>query len=596
MPTDIKFPTFLPNKGIVLNKPEEFLNNQVSPYSRNMEFFNEDIKGRGGLSKFSTTALSGYVMDISKLTLLNLSEFVLFATPKDIYKYDFTNSRFDILTPTYTTGTITILVGTPTIVTGSGTTWSSNLSAGDYIKIGAGDIHTGSTWYEIDSVDSDTQLTLTSSAAATAGSAYVARKIFTGSNTDYWDTEEFVDENLGKVIVYTNGVDTPVYWDGSGQVVALTGLPTGFTSAKLVTSYKSRLIFLWCIVGSNEPTTQYYSDVSDILSWDDSNFRQFNEDNTDEIKGTIVFNGYHIVFKENNAYIGRFVGGDTIFDYDENSTCHGSRAPLAIVKNEDFIFYYGADRKFHRWNLLQDDIITESLFPETKEFDPNNDQYIKGAVIEKKNQIRWFCPYNDAEKNNYTVVYDYIQAIPLVWEYAESDAICSMGSYVRNTDVYADDPVYGEQYADETGGYADDSEFLDASRILIYGGYDGIVRIADSGNTDDGETFTRLQRFKRFNFDDPYNRKRLKRQNWWLKADTSGSVTIKLKLNDKTTYELGTKTISLIPDNSDQDIIKKFITWDKHAHTFQFEISATNDFSLLGFISHLHLKGHKQWS
>jgi len=596
MTTETKFPVFLANKGMVADKPEEFLNEQVSPYTRNMEFYNELIQGREGLSKFDTTALSGYVMAVANLVLFSGTEFVTFATPKDLYSYDFTSSRFDILTPTYTTGTITIDAGTPTIVTGSGTTWSTNLAAGGYIKIGAGGIHTGSTWYEIDSVDSDTQLTLTASAADCAGSAYVARKIFTGGNTDYWDYEPFIDENLGEVIIFTNGIDMPVYWTGSGQVVALTGTPTGFTAAKYVTSYKGRLLFLWCVVGSNEPTLEFLSDVANCVSWQDSNFRYFNEENTDEIRGSIVFNGYHVVIKEKNAYIGRFVGGSSIFDYEENSTCQGTPAPQSVLKTDDFIFYYGTDRKFHRWNLLQDDVITESLFPETKEFDPNNEEYIKGALIKKKNQIRWFCPYNNADKNNYVVVYDYKQSIPLVWEYEEEDACCSMGSYVRNTDIYADDPVYGEQYADETSGYADDAEFLDASRILIYGGYDGIVRLADSGSTDDGSTFTRLLRFKRFNFGEPYTRKRLKYQTWWLSRDTSGSVTIKLRLDDRTSYESETKTITLTSTDADKDIIKKSIRWDKHAQTFQPEISATNGFSLLGFVNGVHPKGSKTWN
>ena len=586
-----KYPIFLPNKGQVLNKPQEFLNDQVSACSRNMEFFNEFLKGRGGLSKFSSTALSGRILHIANLKLFNGSEFVIFCTPKDIYSYDFANSRFDILNILYNTGTITIAGGTPTIVTGSGTLWEANLKAGDYIKIGAGNVHTGATWYEIESVDSNTQLTLTSSAATCTDSAYVARKTFTGSTTHYWASEPFIDGSLGEVIVLTNGLDTPVYWTGSGQVVALTGLPIGFVSAKYVTAYKGRLIFLWCIVGSNEPTLQFMSDVGNCLSWDDSNFRYFNEENTDEIRGSVVFNGYHIVLKERNAYIGRYVGGSTIFDYEENSECQGCIAPASVIKTSSYIFYYGSDRKFHRWNILQDQIISEESFPETKEFDPNNDEFIQGYNVKNKNQIRWFCPYNDAEKHNYVYVFDYQQNIPQVWEYQNADACCSFGSYTRSDDVYADDAIYGEQYADETAGYADDSQFLDASRILIYGGYDGYIRIADSGSTDDGIEFTRLLRLKRLNFEDSDKRKRLKAQIWWLEAATSGEVTVKLMLDDKTSYNPVTKTISLISSDSDKDIIKKTITWNKHAQTFQPEISAVNDFSVLGVVNEISFKG-----
>src|SRR3990167_6480723 len=192
MSTAITIPTFLPNKGIKTDAPEELLLDQISPYSRNMEYLNELIQGRTGLSKFNSTALTGRVMLQFRFVRANQNAYNLFFTTTDIYVYDFANSRFDILTPVYTTGTIEILSGTPTIVTGTGTTWTTNTKAGDYIKIGAGSIHTGSTWYKILTVDSNTQLTLTASAAAVgAGSAYVIRKTYTGGNTDFWTCTKF---------------------------------------------------------------------------------------------------------------------------------------------------------------------------------------------------------------------------------------------------------------------------------------------------------------------------------------------------------------------------------------------------------------------
>lgn len=74
----------------------------------------------------------------------------------------------------YSTGTITI---SGTTVTGSGTSWDSELSAGD--KIGAGylfgiDGDFPDNFYEIESVDSDTELTITTSATVASGSSYIA--------------------------------------------------------------------------------------------------------------------------------------------------------------------------------------------------------------------------------------------------------------------------------------------------------------------------------------------------------------------------------------------------------------------------------------
>ena len=62
MSTALVVPTFLPNRGIKLDAPEELLLDQLSPYSRNMEYLNELIQARTGLTKFSSTALTGRVM------------------------------------------------------------------------------------------------------------------------------------------------------------------------------------------------------------------------------------------------------------------------------------------------------------------------------------------------------------------------------------------------------------------------------------------------------------------------------------------------------------------------------------------------------
>ena len=105
------YPVFLPNKGPVLDKPKEFLQDGISSHSRNMELFNEMIQGRPGLSKFLDVTLSGYVLAQPKLKGFDNTKYNLFCTPKDIYSLDYSNSRYDILTPTYTTGTIEIKTG-----------------------------------------------------------------------------------------------------------------------------------------------------------------------------------------------------------------------------------------------------------------------------------------------------------------------------------------------------------------------------------------------------------------------------------------------------------------------------------------------------
>lgn len=59
----------------------------------------------------------------------------------------------------YTTGTVAMTSGSA-IVTGSGTSWSANVAKGMYLSVSDADVGDGAVWYRIESVDSNTQVTL----------------------------------------------------------------------------------------------------------------------------------------------------------------------------------------------------------------------------------------------------------------------------------------------------------------------------------------------------------------------------------------------------------------------------------------------------
>ena len=113
------YPVFLPNRGPALNAPEEFLIDQFSPYSRNLQFTRELLEGRAGLTKFDTEALPDRVMLIDQYWKFTGTWYLMVATKRDIFSYDFGNTRFDILTPQYAVGTIEIAAGSLDTVTGS---------------------------------------------------------------------------------------------------------------------------------------------------------------------------------------------------------------------------------------------------------------------------------------------------------------------------------------------------------------------------------------------------------------------------------------------------------------------------------------------
>jgi len=585
-------PRFLPNKGIVLDKLEEFLLQNFSVYSRNMEFYNELLQGRLGLQKFSTTALPGAVLKFDQFWLYTPagSWFFMICTQKDITYYDFPNSRFVFLNKIYHTGTIEVKTGELNKVYGTDTLWATNLKVGDYIKIGAGNLHTGATWYEIDTVNSNTLLTLkTNAPITTAGASYEGRKIFTGSTTNFWNTKTFQDDNLGTIWIATNGTDLPVYWDGEDQVVDLSGLPSGFKSARYIEVYKNRVLFAWTVEGNlNQPARERWSAPGNCLSWDDADLKDFIDEDS-WITSIINFSNYHIVFKERKAYIGRPADPPYDFDFEKSTTCTGCYAGQSIIDMSDYLYYWGIDNHFYRWNLLREESISDLIFSWTKEFDPNLESSIFGWQVEYKNQLRWFVPHSDVDYHNFAVVFDYVEEILQIWEYEQEQACCSIGEYVNVEDLFCDDPVWGEYYVDEQEGYWDDRKFLEGAPIIVYGGYDGYVRKADQGIQDDSVDYTRLFRSVRDNFDMPDQYKRLARQEFWFEKEIAGAeVSIKLRRDDNELWDDETKTISLY--HAAKDIIKDFVRWDKHARNFQIEISATNHFALLGYLNEIYPK------
>jgi hypothetical protein len=587
-----EIPTFLPNQSIILNKPEEFLKNNFSTGdSRNMEFYNELLQGRLGLLKFDTQALSGAVLLQDQFWKYTGSWYLMFCTPKDIYKYDLSSKKYDVLTPIYTTGLISIGTGAASlIVTGSGGAnfTTGAIKTGDYLKIGTGSPYASDTWYEIATKDSDTQLTLVTAPTGITNSTYTIRKCFTGSVTNFWDSITFNDVNLGDVWIATNGVNTPIRYTGSGQVTALTGLPSGFVSAKYVEVFHDRLIFLNTIEAGNQPQRERWSAVANCVSWDPLHLIDHVE-NGYWITGSLVWNGYHIIFRERDAMVGRWIGGEYIFAYESNSSCSGVWAPNSIVSTQQKIYYYAPDNKFHSWNLITEDDLGEPIFPYSVNFDPNLEQYIFGDIVESRNQIRWFVPYGNPSYMNACIVWDYMNERMYIWEYEQVQALFSIGEYLNVLDLYVDDAFWGELFIDEQEGYWDDRTFLDGAPQTIYGGSDGYVRKADIGYNDDGTDYNRVFESTRMNFGLPNMIKRLFKQQHWLKSDISGMVTIKIKKDDSNSFEALTNTISLV--DLTRDIIKKNITWNFHAENFKTRIESTNHFSLLGFINYIFAKG-----
>ncbi len=469
--------------------------------------------------------------------------------------------------------------------------WVDQIKSGDYLGVGS-NYHTGSTFNEIDAVVSDTEITLTTAYVGSTASfqPYMVRNTFTGSETNLWSRTEFLDDVLGEIWIASNGVDKPVYYTGSGQVVDLT-MPTGVTAAKYIISYYDRLVISWTVEGgANQPTRLRWSAVANANSWNDLHVIDLVQpDFTWWIQGMILFGDYLVIPKEAGAYIARPVATDDIFDFEFASHFFGNFAPFSLIPIGNKIYYMGYENRFRVATLTGDDPIFHAVAPYTRAVDPTLAEHTYGYQLEYHDEIRWFLPFDSDNNIQPVVVYNYLHEVTQIWEYITTSGFACVGEYLNQADLYVDDATWGEYYLDEQEGYWDDRSLLASAPVILYGGRDGVVYTADIGNTDDGSSFTRKFVTSRIDFEMPHKKKRLFRQEWWLDASTAGSVTVKLKKDDNVSFEAGSKSISLT--DSSRDVIKKKLTWDKQLNTAQMEVSSTLPFDLHGFMNWIAEKG-----
>jgi len=163
---------------------------------------------------------------------------------------------FRVLSQFYTTGTVS---GTTTSITGNGTLWNtSNLCVGSRIGFGSTDPNQISTWYEISAINSDTSITLTSSAGDIS------------ENTDY------VIQDLRIVVSTTNATVT------NGGLFVAKGLrpelfiTAGTTIPAAVSTDKIRAVYWLADAATVTNTVSAGASIEDFYSWTQQNVYVLN--------------------------------------------------------------------------------------------------------------------------------------------------------------------------------------------------------------------------------------------------------------------------------------------------------------------------------
>lgn len=581
----LAYPVMSPVSGVTLDTPEQFLEANYSVAgSQNMEFFDGLLRSRLGLVKLLTDSLGSAVMRLDVFTTLDRAKYFMACTTTDIFELDLAAMKPLYRTPVYTTSTVTVTNGSA-IVTGVGTTWAG-VAPGDRFRLGT--VNAGAfasqVWYTVLTKDSNTQITLTSNYAQAnaAGQPYTIRLVFTGGATDYWDSCEFTDTAIGRMWVATNGRDPIHYWPATGQVLPLGGAPP---LCKYLLPLLDRLFLGWCVVsGNNEPHQVQWCAPGNAQSWPGVNV-EYLVDMPGELAGFAQLGNYAVAVKEAGFYLGRYISAEVTFDFEARDRSHGCLSAWSVVECEGGLYYFGDDLRFHYWDGVQDRSVSDAILPFTRNLDPDGQRYCYGLHLKARKQIRWFVSSGDTPFTH-VLVYNY-GTTPTgwqIWSYDRPVHLGVPGLVELQTNLFVDDGVWGPRFVDAHFGYWDDRTFLANAPVVIYGGTDGYLRQADSGDTDDGTDILSVFRSTRLDYQLPTHNKRLHQIEPWLKTQGSGTLTYRARRDDRTNFGIS-KTFSMV--ESGKDVTKPTAVLDVECHDVTHEFRSTSHFELLGFFTHL---------
>lgn len=389
-----------PNLGIFQDRPLITVPPRALSDAKNFRIKNGRIvRDNMGWTKFMEENLDFPVTHITTFFFRDGTSVTMFATTKDVFEYDSSQAEPFLLTPRYEVGTVDVSAADPAVVTTNtgSPLWLTNLKPGDFIHFGVtGQRKIANVWYEIDTVDNDDQLTLTTAVtgAPLVNQAYTARQTFTGSLDNIWDSQNFLRANPGDVdlIFLTNGVDDIMKWNGTDDEVTL--LPSlGFT-CKVLFSFKNMMIYGNVTeAGSVNATTIKNSDVGfpeELALGLASEFRV--HDGVDGILSIRGFANFMAIYSTSNITMTQFVGTPTVFVFREIEAGFGPISSRLIAPFPDFHEFVSVDAiyKFNGVRLVR---VHGHVFREViRKFSPNRRQLAIAHFDFENGEVMWVIP------------------------------------------------------------------------------------------------------------------------------------------------------------------------------------------------------------
>lgn len=400
-----------PNLGLYLDRPPILIPERALRDCLNIRIKNTAIvRDNVGWGPFPDGAANPINLDNKPVTLIDNffprggGQFLIFGNTTDLFLYDEGGEKATYLSRRYETGTVDVTNGSA-VVSGTGTSWSTELKAGDFFHAGAtGQIELTATWYEIQSVDSDTQITLTTTYAegTQSGIAYTARITFTGEADDYWETAVFfAGTNLtsgsdGDRWYATNGIDPPVAWESTTNQVYEPDFGNVRTCRSFaVTKNIMMLINLSLTTGELRPfsvRTSAIGEPENMVTLEASEF--VAHDGADPLLTAFPLGESVVLYGERSITLTQFVGPPTVFVFRQVMDGVGPRSGRAVADFGDFHQFVSSDSQYVFDGIGIEEVNSHIWQDAIRQMSPQRLDRMLSHFDEERGELIWVVPLN----------------------------------------------------------------------------------------------------------------------------------------------------------------------------------------------------------
>lgn len=374
----------------------------------NVEIMDRAVRLVKGWTPFEAMAAAlpdfqGPIALLDELAKFDGSTVGVAGTPNDLYKR-ISFGVFDFITPVYNTGTAAISAADPPIVTGTGTTFVGNIGVGDRFRIDA-----QGAWQGVDSVDSNTQLTLVAGVypgSPHAAQAYTVRNLFQAVAMARWMATVFKDE----ILMVIPGTEIRS-WDGVTATVIKPASAFGTLEAAIINTYSNRPIVGKTVeAGVRFPQRVRWPENGTNDDWvvaagKEAGFLDITE-GADWMQGLYQLGNYMVAYKERSVHLLNFVGTPFIFGRRQVISGIGLLAPRAVADLGDEHFFFGSDNIYSFNGMSLKAIGTEVIDEIIALMDPTKLDEVIAWVIEEHAQVQFIVPLSAGGYKAYTYHFD----------------------------------------------------------------------------------------------------------------------------------------------------------------------------------------------